>query len=102
MTTDIFWDCPCALEGPIAVPPAPVEKIADPGSPWFGTLFERIGSVFHAALSTVQALLSAMPWTGWAFLALGLLIVLTMVRPRTTNVTNHYHRRSRPQFKPKR
>ncbi|MDV7145940.1 hypothetical protein R3X27_24960 [Tropicimonas sp. TH_r6] len=101
MTTD-FCECPGAYEAAIAIPPAPAEEITDQGSTWFGSLFNWIGSVFHAALNIADAILAFVPWSGWAFLALGLLIVLTMVRPRTRNVTNHYHRRSRPQFKPKR
>lgn len=101
MTTDLC-NCDGASGTTNVIPPAPAEEIADQATPWFGDLPDRTGSALNAAHSTTEALVDAVPWSGWAFLALGLLIILAMVRPRTKNVNNHYHRRSRPQFKPKR
>ncbi|MDV7145991.1 hypothetical protein R3X27_25255 [Tropicimonas sp. TH_r6] len=101
MTTELC-NCDGASETTTVVPPTPAGEITDQATTWYGNLPDRTGSVFNAAHSTTEALVASVPWSGWAFLILGLLIVLAIVRPRSRNVTNHYHRRSRPQFRPKR
>jgi hypothetical protein len=68
-------------------------------TPWYGNLFEAGSSNLNTALTSAQAMLLSVPWYGWTLIAFALLAVLAQVRPRrTTHVTNHYHRRSRPQF----
>jgi hypothetical protein len=66
---------------------------------WHGNLFEAGSSYLTTTLTSAQAMLLSVPWYGWTLIAFALFAVLAQVRPRkTTHVTNHYHRRSRPQF----
>ena len=68
-------------------------------TPWYGNLLEAGSSYLTTTLTSAQAMLLSVPWYGWTLIAFALFAVLALVRPRRAmHVTNHYHRRSRPQF----